>query len=619
MHYSIEDLSIMIKKIIFLFILPAWFCPLLAQDTIRIDLSGTYQTIDNFSASDCWSMQKIGAWNLTQKERVADLLFSVDTGIGLSAWRFNIGGGPNPYISHPWRSVETFEVDQGVYDWSRQEEERWFLQAARERGVDQFIAFVNSPPGRMTRNGRTHCTDGLGSTNLKDGFEGQYATYLVDILKHFRDVWGIPFDQISPVNEPQWEWNSSNQEGNRASNEDIRAIVTALHDELSRQYVETEISLVESGDLSSWYSIQSSISSKYHEPYGNYLNDLFNDETIKDKVARHLGGHSYWSDRVSNQLVQNRQSLYNRLSSWLEKGWKYWVTEYCILDGPYGNGGQGRDLTIRTALDVARIIHYDLTILQASAWQWWTAVSPEDYKDGLIYTDYKDSPGTQNIIESKTLWILGNYSRFIRPGSLRIKLTNADDKYGLLGSAYLSADRNSLIIVLLNMGAQEKGIVINLDGLSTGNKITAYTPHVTSDEPGDDLKTYPSFSADSPYTVPARSAVTLTAEIAEASGMHTLYDNGPDRVRLFQNYPNPFNSETVIPYAVAQNVQVQIVVFNLKGEQIRTLVNVEKGTGRHLISWDGKTDRGESALSGLYIIEMRSQDFRVRQKIVRVN
>ena len=73
---------------------------LLAQDTIRIDLSKTYQTIDNFAASDCWSMQKIGAWALPQKERVADLLFSVDKGIGLSAWRFNIGGGTNPYISH---------------------------------------------------------------------------------------------------------------------------------------------------------------------------------------------------------------------------------------------------------------------------------------------------------------------------------------------------------------------------------------------------------------------------------------------------------------------------------------------------------------------------------------
>jgi hypothetical protein len=454
--------------------------------------------------------------------RVADLLFSVDKGIGLSAWRFNIGGGINVHINHSWRTVETFEVEQGVYDWSGQEEERWFLQAAKERGVDQFIAFVNSPPGRMTRNGRTHCSDGLGSTNLKDGFEGQYATYLVDILKHFRDECGITFDHISPVNEPQWEWNNSNQEGNRASNQNIKSIVNALCEEINNQEIETEISLVESGDLRSWYEQRNDITSKYNEKYGSYLTDLFNDDSIKDKVAKHFSGHSYWSDRVSSQLIQHRQSLYSKMSPYLNDGWKYWVTEYCILDGPEGDGGHGMDLTIKTALDVVRVIHYDLTILNASAWQWWTAVSPEDYKDGLIYTDYKDIPASQNIIESKTLWALGNYSRFIRPGSVRIELTNANDKYGLLGSAYLNADRNKLIIVFLNMSESEKYIVINKSGLNADKKIMYYTPYVTSDKTDDNLKEYPSFSADSSYTVPARSVVTLIGEIVDSKKMSLL-------------------------------------------------------------------------------------------------
>jgi len=128
---------------------------------IDIDISEQYQVIDNFGASDCWSMQKIGEWYTPQKERVADLLFSVNKGIGLSAWRFNIGAGINrTTISHPWRTAETFETGAGQYDWTSQGNERWFLQAAKERGVEQFIAFVNSPPARMTRNGYTNCTDG---------------------------------------------------------------------------------------------------------------------------------------------------------------------------------------------------------------------------------------------------------------------------------------------------------------------------------------------------------------------------------------------------------------------------------------------------------------------------
>jgi len=85
-------------------------------------------------------------------------------------------------------------------------------------------------------------------------------------------------------------------------------------------------------------------------------------------------------------------------------------------------------------------MHHDLTILNASSWQWWTAVSPENFKDGLIYTDYKNNPQLHNIIESKLLWAFGNYSRFIRPGYQRIELTGADNKFGLMGSAYLSAE-----------------------------------------------------------------------------------------------------------------------------------------------------------------------------------
>ena len=158
-----------------------------AQTTsINVNLDQKYQTIDNFSASDCWWAHIIGnKWTTVNKDSVADLLFSTTKGIGLSAWRFNLGGGLDAAISDSWRSVETFEISPGKYDWSRDAGGQWFLQAAKKRGVNQFIAFVNSPPKSMTRNGHTYCTDKLGSTNLKDGYYNRFSTYLVDILKHY--------------------------------------------------------------------------------------------------------------------------------------------------------------------------------------------------------------------------------------------------------------------------------------------------------------------------------------------------------------------------------------------------------------------------------------------------
>ena len=582
-----------------------------------VDVKEIYQTIDNFGASDCWSMQKIGDWVPTQKERIADLLFSTETGIGLSAWRFNIGAGINfTTIRHPWRTVETFEVAQDEYDWSRQEKERWFLQAAKERGVQQFIAFVNSPPARMTRNGYTNCADGLGSTNLKDGYAAQFAKYLVDILKHFRDEWNIHFDYISPVNEPQWEWNDgSNQEGNRASNDDLKAIAIALHTELQTQQVETTIQMMESGDLKSWYQELSHLENEYGKKYGNYLSNIVNDPELSDNIKPVFCGHSYWSDRISNQLVEDRQFLALHFQPFFDKGWKYWMTEYAILDGPEGAGGRGRDLTIKTALDVARVIHYDLTLLNASAWQWWTAVSPEDYKDGLIYTDYMNDPTNQNIIESKLLWAIGNYSRFIRPGSKRIGLSGVQDKFGLMSSAFLAADEKKVIIVFVNIGFEKQVVSVDFPTLHYPNNIKTFTPYITSDRTGDDLKRYNDIDADSTVTIPERSVVTLIGDIGDASGPdEPEYD--PDTYALFQNYPNPFNHRTDFYYHLPESGRVQISIYSTSGEKVKTLLDMFMDSGLYSISWDGSNDDNIVVSSGIYFYVLQAGAVRDQKKMV---
>lgn len=594
-------------KYLVVVILVMWRFACLADVPIRIDVSATYQTIDHFGASDCWSFQKIGAWDNENKERVADLLFSPTRGIGLSAWRFNIGGGINrTTISHPWRTVETFEVAEGVYDWSRQAEERWFLHAAKARGVEQFIAFVNSPPGRMTRNGYTNCTERLGSTNLKPGYEDQFARYLVDILKFFRDQEGITFTHISPVNEPQWEWNNSNQEGNRAANNDIIAIVKSLHAELQRQKVDTEISIVESGDIKSWHQLNSGMTTKYSERYGNYLPELVANPDISDKISKHFAGHSYWSDRLDGQLVEHRLSARPFFTDYFAQGWTYWMTEYCILDGAEGAGGNGRDLTIKSALDVARVIHVDLTYLNASAWNWWTAVSPENYKDGLIYTNYKSNPASQSIIESKILWAYGNFSRYIRPGSVRIKLTGANNKYGLLGSAYVNETGDRLILIFVNVAEKEIAVTLELSGLAPNTIVSTLTPYITSDKNDENLKLLPSIHPSDTYTVPARSVVTLVGDIQNNTQINSGQTMPPNMIRWVKNYPNPFNNKTKIDFALDKPADIELSIYNSRGQKVKTLFSGWQPAGSSSLSWDATDADGAAISSGVYVCLLQS-------------
>ena len=485
------------------------------RDSIRLD--SEYQTIENFSASDCWSMQKLGTWSLPNRNRVADLLFSQTGGIGLSCWRFNVGGGLTDKINDSWRTAETFEIAEGKYDWTRQAPERWFLGAAKARGVPQFLAFVNSPPGRMTRTGITYGQRGTDTTNLKPGFQGQFARYLVDILEHFRanpdKTERIAFNYISPVNEPNVEWNGLSQEGCRADNDDIKAVLRALDAELKKRKCPTQIAGIEVSGLPPLYSLAERMSKTYNAKYGNYVDEFLGDNSIAGLLNHRLSYHDYGSDLVKGQLVENRQAVRKKFDQY--PGWKPWMSEYCVMTGSEGKGGNGRDLTMNTALDVARIIHLDLTLVGVTAWQWWTAVSRVNYKDGLIFTDWKKPGDAESIIASRLLWAIGNYSRFVRPGMRRVELAGTgQDIGGLMGSAYKDEKARRVVAVYINMGTAPRTVQLDFGLGQRGWRLKSITPYVTSDREGDELKAYPAVAAGAPVEIPARSVVTLAAQFA---------------------------------------------------------------------------------------------------------
>jgi hypothetical protein len=172
---------------------------------------------------------------------------------------------------------------------------------------------------------------------------------------------------------------------------------------------------------------------------------------------------------------------------------KFWQSEYCVLGTEDGITGPGRDLGINAALYIARVVHTDLAIGSATSWQWWLGVSPSDYKDGLVYiTDQAGTmgelPATKNdglIFKSKMLWALGNYSRFIRPGMIRVdaSLSGIADATAAATSVMISAYKNPTIkeavVVIINMGTADEKIKFGSTFLSTSLK--TYTTDATKE------------------------------------------------------------------------------------------------------------------------------------------
>lgn len=80
----------------------------------------------------------------------------------------------------------------------------------------------------------------------------------------------------------------------------------------------------------------------------------------------------------------------------------------------------------------------------------------------------------------------------------------------------------------------------------------------------------------------------------------------PAKFALHKNYPNPFNPSTQIRFAVPEAARIKIVVYNMLGERIRTLVDARKAAGVHSVTWDARDDRGRNVASGVYIYRLEA-------------
>jgi len=515
------------------------FSHLTAQNnrvTVVVNSEKSYQSIQNFGASDSWRVQFVGEnWPVEKREKIADLLFSLDTdasgnpkGIGLSNWRFYIGAGSMEQgdasdIRNVWRRSECFLDADGNYDWTKYKGQRWFLQAAKERGVPEFTAYTISPPIFYTKNGLAHATKGDLSFNLKEDKYEAYSKFLVDVVEHFVKKENIHFNYLSPFNEPQWAWDASNQEGTPATNEELYKYTQTLSKELSSRGVNTKIIFGEAGDLEYLYK------KKGDNSNGDQINIFYNPQSDMyignlDNLEFAITGHSYFTTWPLKAQIEYRQKLASRMKE-VNPHLDFWQTEFCILEkNDETSGGWGRDTGMPTALYVARVIHSDLTIANARSWDWWTALSQFNYKDGLIHLDDGKGPGVVNdtsqlnydlrfdgqITETKLLWAMGNYSRFVRPGMIRIdaKIENglALEEQGtdLQVAAFKDPLKSKQVLVFMNYTEKDKSINLQGSGLDT-NQAALYVTDAVRDLEKEEVQL-------NKLIIPKQSVSTLVIE-----------------------------------------------------------------------------------------------------------
>ena len=455
-----------------------------------IDASKKLQTMEGFGASDCWLPNQIGKYWRNNRLQLARWLFSSNissagqpAGIGLSMWRVNLGAGTAEQGDAGGidanNRAESYLVN-GVYDWNKCEGQRYFMQQAKNNGVESFVLFSNSPLVQFTKNGKGYSESGAHA-NLKDDCYDDFAEYMANVADHFNGE-GYKVTHISPVNEPQYNWDGHNQEGSGWQNSEVARLAKELDKALAAKNSSTKILLPEAaawGYLSEGNANDraSQIEAFWGNGSSNYIGDLAHVDNV-------VGGHSYWTFDNWNDMRSVRQRVADNAGA---RGLRVWQTEWSMLDKePSELGGTYDQVSeFDIALYMSKIIHNDIVKAGCTSWSYWTAMSVERWSQKnrfeLIKTtpaggNYSDDFTAEGTIEATpNLWVLGNYSLFVRPGYFRVDLSGADSK-DFCGTAYVSPDGKTVVAVYTNAD-KNKGVMLDntINGAGTLKTVTRYT------------------------------------------------------------------------------------------------------------------------------------------------
>jgi O-glycosyl hydrolase len=387
--------------------------PVAVAGNATITWNNVDQVIDGFGASNAFLTA------LTPAQ--ADLFFSTTNGVGLSLLRTQV---PNDGSCATVNSTCAGQISD--------------MQLASARGA-RVWSTPWSPPATMTTSGSTNCTASASPSNLAPNSYAAYAKYLSNYISSVT-AGGVPLYALSIQNEPNFcasyggaIWSDQNLHDFVKNN--LGPALTAAGQNA------VKVMLPEAGNWSNFTGLA--------------------DTTMADPAASAFVGilafHGYDnSSSISNPYVASGKS--------------FWQTEVSG-DGPSVNPtltlcGGCWDPSIGDALLWAQVIHYNLTGANVNAWNyWWLQVPGGTDNEGLVRAG----------VVSKRLYMMGNYSKFVRPGWYRIDVT-ASPVAGVFLSAYKNPSTGDFAIVAINTNSTNTPITLSMNGFSAAS----VTPWVTS-------------------------------------------------------------------------------------------------------------------------------------------
>jgi glucosylceramidase len=374
-----------------------------APPAITVNEHVRHQEIDGFGISQAFRRNELlKALSETQQREILDLWFDREKGAGMSILRLGIGSSP---AGSPYDHMVSIQPENPggpdappKYVWNGDDNSQvWVAKEAKAYGVKRFFADAWSAPGYMKDNG----DDKNGGTLLPE-WQRAYANYLVAYTKFYAKE-GIKITDLGFTNEPDWTATYASM---RFTPQQAAEFVKVLGP------IAKNVKLV-CCDSFGWNEAKA------------YTAAIEADPEARRWVKTHTG-HTYASP-VDAPLPTSRKTW---MSEWNPNG-NTWNTAW--------DDGSGSD-----GMAIARAVHDALTLGDVSAYIYWLGASRGSTR---AFMQIDDTAKTYSV--SKRLWAMAGYSRFIRPGAVRLEASAADP--ALKVSAFRNPD-GSRVIVALNTG-----------------------------------------------------------------------------------------------------------------------------------------------------------------------
>ncbi len=413
--------------------------------TLRLDK--TFQTIDGFGINNTWAS--------AMSDQDADQMFDSAKGLGLTILRIGMGSDGNPY--------------NGNNCWND-------IKKAMQRGCKYIIGTCWTPPARMKTNNSLN--DG---GHLKPEFYEEWANTVAGFAAKVKQGSGYNLYAMSPQNETDFascgrnEPCNGNYETCLWTGKEYAAFFKIVAPKIRAANCKAM-----GPEASEWIHVWKDISAfgsepgnkgssdplkcGYEEPakctpgdgydYGHWL---YKDTTAWNNLDI-LALHQY-DTQVAEPWPNDvpRENKIGRIPIWQTEmsGVKWWPEQ-----GPSSN--------IENGIAVAGWIHNALTVGEASAWCWWWWKPLE--------TDDNEGLWLKNGSDTKRRHTFSNYSKFIRPGYVRVDMIGGIPA-GVLISAYKGGNGTVVVLVAINKNSTSVTIPVNITG---GNAPSSFTPYVTS-------------------------------------------------------------------------------------------------------------------------------------------